>query len=85
MSRRPGRPAIVVAGLLALALAAGWATWSARSGRPSATTPATVTLAPEATGPAGLTVDDLTGVDQLQTRFNADQGATRLVLALAPT
>jgi hypothetical protein len=34
---------------------------------------------------AGLTVIDLNDVAQLQTRFNADQGVPRLVLALAPT
>jgi hypothetical protein len=44
-----------------------------------------VTLAPEATRPAGLAVTDLEDVGQLEARFNADQGAPRLVLALAPT
>jgi hypothetical protein len=44
-----------------------------------------VTLAPGATRPAGLTVTDLNSVEQLQARFNADNGAPRLVLALAPT
>jgi hypothetical protein len=54
--------------------------------RPSGKTPATVTPAPEATRPAGLAVTDLEeDVGQLEARFNADQGAPRLVLALAPT
>jgi hypothetical protein len=44
-----------------------------------------VTLASGATRPAGLTVADLRDTGQLQARFNADQGAPRLVLALAPT
>jgi hypothetical protein len=35
--------------------------------------------------PAGLTVTDLSSLAQLQARFNADEGAPRLVLALAPT
>ena len=52
---------------------------------PSGRTPATVTLGSEATRPAGLTVVDLRDADQFQARFNADQGAPRLVLALAPT
>ena len=37
------------------------------------------------TRPAGLAVTDLRDGAQLQARFNADQGAPRLVLALAPT
>ena len=44
-----------------------------------------MTLAPGATQPAGLAVTDLRDLDQLQARFNADQGVPRLVLALAPT
>jgi hypothetical protein len=52
---------------------------------PSDKTPATVTLAPGTTLPAGLAVTGLHDVGQLQARFNADQGAPRLVLALAPT
>ena len=52
---------------------------------PSGRTPATVTLGSEATRPAGLTIVDLRDADQLQARFNADQGMPRLVLALAPT
>ena len=47
--------------------------------------PATVTLAPGATPPAGLAVVDLRDAGQLQARFNADKGMPRLVLALAPT
>jgi hypothetical protein len=42
-------------------------------------------MAPGATRPAGLAVVDLRDAGQLQARFNADQGAPRLVLALAPT
>jgi hypothetical protein len=45
----------------------------------------TVTLAPGATRPTGLAVTDLRDANQLQARFNDDQGAPRLVLALAPT
>ena len=52
---------------------------------PSGKTPATMTLAPGATRPAGLAVTDFNDVGQLQERFNADQGVPRLVLALAPT
>jgi hypothetical protein len=52
---------------------------------PSTKTPATVTLAPGATRPAGLAVTDLGDAGQLPARFNADQGMPRLVLALAPT
>lgn len=32
-----------------------------------------------------LTISDLGSVEQLQERFNRDQGAPRLVLTLAPT
>jgi hypothetical protein len=52
---------------------------------PSTKAPATVTLAPGATRPAGLAVTDLHDLGQLQVRFNDDQGVPRLVLALAPT
>jgi hypothetical protein len=84
MSRR-GRLGIVAACLLAFALIAALITWGPPSIGPSTKTPATVTLAPGATRPAGLTVVDLGDADQLQARFNADQGMPRLVLALAPT
>lgn len=40
---------------------------------------------PPASPPPGVTMTDLQGVDELQTRFNTDQGATRLVLLLSPT
>jgi hypothetical protein len=70
MSRR-GWLGVVVACLLVLASVAGCAT---RSG-PAGGTP----------GSAGPAVVDLDDVGQLQARFNADQGAPRLVLALAPT
>jgi hypothetical protein len=71
--------------LVVLALLAGWMTWAASSTGPSGRAPATGTLPPGATRPAGQTVSDLESVEQLQARFNADQGAPRLVLALAPT
>jgi len=84
MSRR-GRLGFVAACLLAFALIAALITWAAPSTGPPGTTPATVTLVPGATRPAGLTVVDLRDASQLQARFNADQGVPRLVLALAPT
>jgi hypothetical protein len=71
--------------LLAFALIAALITWGPSSTEPSTRTPATVTLIPGATRPAGLTVADLGDVGQLQARFNTDQGMPRLVLALAPT
>ena len=84
MSRR-GRIWFLAVCLVVFAVAAVWVSWSTPSGRPSGKTPATVTLAPGATRPAGLTVTDLQDVSQLQSRFNADRGVPRLVLALAPT
>jgi hypothetical protein len=84
MSRR-GRLGIVAACLLVFGLIAALVTWGPLSTGPSTKTPATVTLAPEASRPAGLTVIDLRHADQLQARFNDDQGMPRLVLALAPT
>jgi hypothetical protein len=66
-------------------LLALWVSWSTRAARPSGTTHATVTLAPGAIRPSGLTVTDLHDVAELQARFNADKGRPRLVLALAPT
>ena len=84
MSRR-GRLGFVVACLLVFGLLAALITWSTPSKEPSNKTPATVTLAPGATRPAGLAVTDLNDVGQLQARFNTDQGMPRLVLALAPT
>jgi hypothetical protein len=84
MSRR-GRLGFVAACLLAFALIAALITWGPPSTGPSSKTPATVTLAPGATRPAGLAVSDLGDVGQLRARFNADQGMPRLVLALAPT
>ena len=35
--------------------------------------------------PPGVTMADLHGVADLQARFNADRGQTRLVVILAPT
>jgi hypothetical protein len=84
MSRR-GRLAFVAACLLVFGVIAAWVTWSTPSTAPSGGTSPTVTLAPGAAPPAGLTVVDLNSVEQLQARFNADKGVPRLVLALAPT
>jgi hypothetical protein len=80
MSRR-GRLGFVAVCLLVLALIAALITW----GPPSTGPPATVTLIPGATRPAGLAVTDLRDRSQLQAQFNDDQGMPRLVLALAPT
>jgi hypothetical protein len=84
MSRR-ARLGFVAVCVLAFALIAAFITWGPPSTGPSSKTPATVTLTPGATRPAGLAITDLHDVNQLQARFNADQGAPRLVLALAPT
>lgn len=84
MSRR-ARLGFVAACLLVFGLIAALITWGPPSTGPSNKTPATATLAPGATRPAGVAVTDLRDVGQLQARFNADQGAPRLVLALAPT
>jgi hypothetical protein len=84
VSRR-GRLWFVAACLAAFGLVAAFVTWSAPDKDPAGKTPPTVTLAPGATRPAGLTISDLGSVEQLQERFNNDQGAPRLVLALAPT
>jgi len=84
MSRR-GRLGFVAACLLVFGLIAALITWGPSSTGPSGRTSPTVTLAPGATRPAGLAVTDLDDIGPLQTRFNADQGVPRLVLALAPT
>jgi hypothetical protein len=84
MSRRV-RLGFIAACLLVFGLVAALTTWGMPSTGPSNKTPATVTLAPGAVRPASLAVSDLNDLGQLQTRFNADQGAPRLVLALAPT
>ena len=84
MSRR-GRLGFVAACLLVFGLLAALITWGSPFNGPSTNTPPTVTLAPGATRPAGLAVTHLHDVGQLQAQFNADQGAPRLVLALAPT
>ena len=83
MSRR-GRLGFLAACLLVFASIAAWVI-SAPSLSPFGESHAPVTLAPGATQPAGLTVTDLNSVEQLQARFNADNGVPRLVLALAPT
>jgi hypothetical protein len=84
VSRR-GRVWFVAACLAAFGLVAAFITWSAPETGPAGKAPPTVTLAPGATRPAGLTVSDLGSVQQLQERFNSDQGSPRLVLVLAPT
>jgi hypothetical protein len=84
VSRR-GRVTFVAGCLLVFGLLAALIIWGPPSTGPSDKTPVTVTLAPGATVPAGLAVTDLDDVGQLQARFNADQRAPRLVLALAPT
>jgi hypothetical protein len=84
MSRR-ARLGFVAACLLVFALIAALITWGPPSLGPSTRTPATVTLAPGATRPAGLAVTDLHDVGELRAWFSADQGVPRLVLALAPT
>jgi hypothetical protein len=84
MSRR-ARLGFITACLLAFVLIAALITWGPPSTGPSSKTPASVTLTPGATRPAGLAITDLHDVDQLQARFNDDQGVPRLVLALAPT
>jgi hypothetical protein len=84
MSRR-GRLGFAAACLLVFALIAALITWGPPSTAPSTKTPATITLTPGATRPAGLAVTDLGDLGQLQARFNDDQGMPRLVLALAPT
>jgi hypothetical protein len=84
VSRR-GRVRFVAGCLLVFGLLAALISWGPPSTGPSDKTPATVTLAPGAAAPARLAVADLGDIGQLQARFNADQGAPRLVLALAPT
>jgi hypothetical protein len=82
---RRGRILSVIACVAVFGLLAAFVTWSAPDSGPAGKTSPTVTLAPGATRPAGLTVSDLGSLQQLQERFNNDQGAPRLVLALAPT
>jgi hypothetical protein len=84
MTRR-GRLGFVAACLLVFGVVAALITWGLPGMEPSNKPPPTVTLVPGATRPAGLAVTDLQDLGQLQARFNADQGAPRLVLALAPT
>ena len=84
MSRR-ARLGFVAGCLVVFGLIAALITWTPFSMEPSSRTPATVTLAPGATPPAGLAVVDLRDAGQLRARFNADKGMPRLVLALAPT
>jgi hypothetical protein len=82
---RHARLGFVAACLLVFALIAALITLGPPSIGPSSKAPPTVTLAPEATRPAGLAVTDLHDIRQLRARFNDDQGIPRLVLALAPT
>jgi hypothetical protein len=72
MSRR-ARLGFVAACLLAFALIAALITSGPPSAGPSTKTPATVTLTPGATRPAGLAVTDLRDANQLQAQFNADR------------
>jgi hypothetical protein len=78
MSRR-GRLGFVAACLLMFGLLAALITWGPPSTDPPGKASATVTLAPGASRPAGLTVVDLRHAGQLQARFNDDQGVPRLV------
>ena len=80
MSRR-GRLGFLAACLLVFGLIAALITWGPPSTEPPGTAPATVTLVPGATRPAGLAVTDLNDVGQLQERFNADRVCRGLVLA----
>jgi hypothetical protein len=82
---RHARLGFVAACLLVFGLVAALITWGLPGVEPSNKPPPTATLAPGATRPAGLAVTDLHDLGQLQARFNADHGAPRLVLALAPT
>jgi hypothetical protein len=82
---RRGRLGFVAACIGAFVVLAVWVSWSTPSAGPPGKTSATVTLAPGAARPAGLTVSDLHDLAELQARFNADQDRPRLVLALAPT
>ena len=84
MSRR-GRLGFVAACLGAFVVLAVWVSWSTPPAGPSGKTHVTVTLAPGATRPGGLTMTNLRDIGQLQSRFNADHDRPRLVLALAPT
>ena len=79
------RLGFVAACLLVFVLIAALIIWGSPSIGPSTKTPATVTLAPGMTRPAGLAVSDLRDANQLQARFNDDRGVPRLVLTLAPT
>jgi hypothetical protein len=84
MSRR-ARLGFVAACLLVFGLVAALVTLGLPGVEPLDKRPPTATPAPGATRPAGVAVTDLQDLGQLQARFNADQGAPRLVLALAPT
>jgi hypothetical protein len=84
MSRR-ARLGFIAACLLVFGLVAALTTWGLPGVEPSNKPPPTATLAPGVTRPAGLAVTDLRDLAQLQARFNADHGAPRLILALAPT
>ena len=84
MSRR-ARLGFIAACLLVFGLVATLTRSGLPGGEPTNKPPPTATLVPGATRPAGLAVTDLHDLEQLQARFNADQGAPRLVLALAPT
>jgi hypothetical protein len=80
-----GRIWFLAACLAVFGLLAAFTIWAAPDTGPPGKAPSTVTLAPGATRPAGLAVANLDSIAQLRERFNQDQGAPRLVLALAPT
>jgi hypothetical protein len=67
--RRAGLPVLLVALLVAGLLAVWLRGGAAHPARP----------------PAGVTLADLHGVADLQARFNADHGRTRLVVIFSPT
>jgi hypothetical protein len=80
-----GRLGFLAACVLVFAVIGVWVTRTTPSMAPSGKAPPTVTRAPGAARPAGLTVTDLNSAEQLRARFNADRGVPRLLLALAPT
>jgi hypothetical protein len=70
--------------LLAFASIAAWLT-SSPGRSPLGGSRVRGQAAPGAARPAGPAVVDLNDAGQLQSRFNADKGVPRLVLALSPT
>lgn len=72
-ARRPRRPVLAFASLLALCLLLG--DWAATARPPTA----------RAQVAAELPVEELTDLEQLRARFNRDIGKPRLILLLSPT